>query len=344
MKDTPIRASVVVPAYNAGRTIGLCLDALLRQTCLPDAIYVVDNGSTDGTYEWLLERATLEPRLRVLREVKRGQSAARNAALRVVEDGIVAFTDADCVPEPQWLAGLASEHARWNVAAVAGSIVGYQPRTLVERYLSITGFPLPSETSVVHRYEPSLAFYTANLSVRTDALRRLGGFDESMSVSEDSDLCWRVLDRGESIVYAPHVRVGHVHRSTLRTMLRRLFEYGASQPVLMRRYFRGTVYVRIAEYALKAKAPVTLCVNLTSPEKISLGLIALSTISPWSLVLLGLYWVRLALLIKRVAQRRGIPVRSAAELIILMGLHLLDFCATNAGSLIASPRYRVFCL
>ena len=339
-----MHTSVVVPVYNARRTIGLCVDALLRQTRLPNAIYVVDNGSTDGTYEWLLERATREPRLHVLREPKRGQSAARNAALRVVEEGIVAFTDADCVPEPQWLAGLATEHTRWSVAAVAGSIVGYQPRTLAERYLSITGFPLPSETSVVHRYEPGLAFYTGNLSVRTDVLRRLGGFNESMPVSEDSDLCWRVLSSGESIVYAPHVRVAHFHYSTLRTMLARLFEYGASQPMLVHRYFRGIACVRIVHYVVKARAPVTLCINLTSPEKVSLVLIALCAISPWFLGLLGLYWARLALLINRAAQRRGIPVRPGAELIILMGLHLLDFCATNAGSLMASPRYRVLCL
>ncbi len=339
-----MRASVVVPAYNARRTIGFCVDALLRQTRLPDAIYVVDNSSTDGTYEWLLERATVEPRLHVLREAKRGQSAARNAALRVVEGGIVAFTDADCVPEPEWLASLAAEHARWNVAAVAGSIVGYRPRTLVERYLSITGFPLPSKTSVVHRYEPALAFYTGNLSIRIEVLRRLGGFNESMPVSEDSDLCWRVLNGGERIVYAPHVRVAHFHYSTLRTMLRRLFEYGASQPVLVHKYFRGIAYLRIAHHAVKARAPVTLCINLTSPEKVSLALIALCVISPWLLGLLGLYWVRLALLLKGMARRRGIPVRSAAELVILTGLHLLEFCATHAGSLVASPRYRVLCL
>lgn len=334
------RASVVVPAYNVRRTIDLCLDALVGQTKPPDAIYVVDNGSTDGTYERLIERAAREPRLHVLRETKRGQSAARNAAVRLIEEGTVAFTDADCIPEPQWLAGLAAEHTRWNVAAVAGSIVGYEPRTLVERYLSITGFPLPGGTSVVRRYVPSLAFYTGNLSVRIDALRRFGGFDEGMPVSEDSDLCWRLMHAGEAVAYAPHVRVAHFHHSTLRAMLRRLFEYGASQPMLARKYFPGVVYARFARYTLTLRAPVTVCLNLTSPEKVSLALLVLSVASPWFLGLLGLYWVRLAFLLKRMARERGVPVRSLAELAVFTGLHLLDFCATHAGSLIESPRYR----
>ncbi len=322
----------------------MCVDALLRQTRLPDAIYAVDNGSTDGTYDWLLERAKQEPRLRVLREIKPGPAAARNAALGIVEEGIVAFTDADCVPEPPWLASLLAAYTGPDVTAVAGSIAGYQPRTLVERYLSIAAFPLPHEACVVHEGAPFLGFSTANLSMRTEALRQVGGFDEDLPPAEDYDLCWRIVRAGGSIIYMPQARVQHIHRSTLRAMLRRMFQYGAAHPGFVRKHFRGSVRVMAGRHILKFRGPVTLRVDLTSPEKVSFALIGLSALSPWFLGLLGLYWVRLALRLKRAAHQRGMNVRPGPELVLLTGLHLLEFCAARAGSLVVSPRYRVLCL
>ena len=102
--------------------------------------------------------------------------------------------------------------------------------------------------------------------------------------------------------------------------------------------------VGIRGHVIEIRGPSTLFVNLTSPEKVSLALIGLSALSPWTLGFLALYWVRLALLVKRAAQRRGVAVRSLGELTMLTGVHLLQFCASNAGSLIASPRYGVLCV
>jgi len=339
-----MKISVVVPVLNARQTMPLCIDALLHQVRLPDAIYVVDNGSTDGTYEWLKERSREEPLLRLLREAKCGPSAARNAALRIVEDGIVAFTDADCVPELQWLDALTAELTEHDVAAVAGSVIGYQPRTLVERYSSIIGYALPDQPCVVHRCSPFVGFATVNMAVRTTVLRRLGGFDEEMITNEDFDLSWRILKEGGTIAYVPHARVAHIYRSSLCAMLKRLFEYGTFRPSLIAKHFRGVALVAIRSHVIEIRGPSTLFVNLTSPEKVSLALIGLSALSPWALGLLALYWVRLALLVKRAAKRRGVAVRSPGELMMLTGLHLLQFCASNAGSLIASPRYGALCV
>lgn len=343
MNSTPLRTSVVVPAHNAKRTIGLCVDALLRQTRLPNAIYIADNGSTDGTYEWLLERATQEPRLHVLREMTPGAPAARNAALRVIEEGLVAFTDADCVPEPQWLANLAAVYADPAVTAAAGSIVGYQPCTLVDRYLSIIGFSLSERPSVVRRCAPFVGFPTANLSARIDVLRRIGEFDGRMWPAEDYDLCWRMLRAGDVIIYAPEARVGHIHRATLGAMLKRMFEYGAARPKLIRKHFPGIAYAAIGRRNVEMRAPVTVCINLTSPEKVSLILIGLSVVSPWFLGLLAVYWTRLALRLNQAARGQGFNVRPGG-LILLTALHLLEFCASGAGSAIASLRYGVLCV
>ena len=339
-----MRVSVVVPAYNARVTIAQCIIALFRQSRPADAVYVVDNGSTDGTYEWLQERARGEPRLRVLRELKRGPSAARNAALRLAQDGIVAFTDADCVAEVDWLERLAASYEDPAVAAVAGGVAGRDPRTLVERYLTMTGFALPDRALVVRRCSPFVGFPTANLSVRAEVAARLGGFDEQMVLGEDFDLCWRVVRDGGTIVYAPEARVAHIHRSSLGGMLARLFAYGAARPRLVGKHFRGRGYLTAGRRAVEFPSPVTLCVNLTSPEKVSLAMLLLSLVSPWLLGGLALYWWRLAVNLRRAAQRRGVAPRSEGELLGFTGLHLLEFAVSNAGSLSASARFRALCV
>lgn len=339
-----MRISVVVPAYNARTTIAQCVAALIGQTRPADVIYVVDNGSTDGTYEWLQERARGEPRLRVLRELKRGPSAARNAALRLVNDGIVAFTDADCVAEADWLEQLVASYEDPAVAAVAGGVAGRDPRTLVERYLTMIGFALPDRALLVRRCTPFVGFPTANLSVRSGVAALLGGFDEQMFFGEDYDLCWRVVRDGGAIAYAPAARVNHVHRATLRTMLARLFAYGAARPRLVGKHFRGRGYLTAGGRAVEFPSPVTLCVNLTSPEKVSLVMLLLSLVSPWLLGCLALYWWRLAINLRRVAQQRGVAPRSDGELLGFTGLHLLEFAASNAGSLSSSARFRALCV
>jgi GT2 family glycosyltransferase len=320
------------------------VDALLGQTQPPEEVWVVDNGSADGTYEWLRERERTEPRLRVLRELRRGQAAARNAALGRVGSEVVAFTDADCVPEPTWLERLLEPYADPRVGAVAGAVLGHEPQNLVERYLSVAAFPTPREPQVVHAYAfPTVAFYTANLSARRQALREVGGFDETMPPADDLDLCAGLLRAGWRIAYTPSARVGHVHRSQVRAALRRFYEYGASRPRLLRKHCSGALYVLAGRGRWIQMRGPTGCVNLTSPEKVCLTLAALSVGSGWFLLPLAAYLARLALRVGRAARDRGVPPRSLSEVAAWTALHVGEFAAFNVGSLVASARHRVIC-
>jgi glycosyltransferase involved in cell wall biosynthesis len=96
--------SVVVPVYNGASTIGACLEALLAQTYDPalTEIIVVDNNSTDGTPDLV---ARYPVALLHERDIQTSY-AARNRGVAHAGREIVAMTDADCVPEPDWLAQL----------------------------------------------------------------------------------------------------------------------------------------------------------------------------------------------------------------------------------------------
>ena len=94
--------SVVVPAYNASKYIGQCIDSLLAQTYRRFEIVVVDDGSTDSTPDVLSGYAGLE-NVRIVRQENRGVSAARNAGLSLAKGEYVAFVDSDDVVHPELL-------------------------------------------------------------------------------------------------------------------------------------------------------------------------------------------------------------------------------------------------
>src|SRR5438445_6128164 len=97
-------ATVVVAAYNAIATIEECLDSLsaLRYPRELLEIIAVDNASTDGTRQAIAGR----PDVVLVEEGRRGAAAARNAGIRRARGAVVAFTDADCTVDADWLSEL----------------------------------------------------------------------------------------------------------------------------------------------------------------------------------------------------------------------------------------------
>lgn len=103
-----IEISIITPAYNATKTIQKLLEALQRQTYdkRKFEVLIIDDGSTDGTREYV-ERYIAknhELNLHLLTQNHQGQGHARNRGIEVAQGRIIAFTDADCVPDSDWLA------------------------------------------------------------------------------------------------------------------------------------------------------------------------------------------------------------------------------------------------
>ncbi len=144
MTSSPF-VSVIIPVFNDAERLRLCLQALERQSYPRDRyeVVVVDNGSDDDL------QPVVDPYKQVvlLRERRPGSYAARNAGIAKAKGDILAFTDADCIPDRQWIAlGAARFLAADNCGLVAGQIELFfqnpsQP-TAVELYDSIKiGFP-----------------------------------------------------------------------------------------------------------------------------------------------------------------------------------------------------------
>jgi len=218
-----IGVSVVVPFYNRREEVARCLEAVLAQQ-LPAGVTIevvaVDNGSTDGTRDLLASYP-----VRLVECPRRGPAAARNDGIAAARGPIVALTDSDCVPAADWLTHLLEPFADPAIIAAGGRIEALSLRRGVAVFFEERRF-LNQEKLFRGSfcYPPFVA--TANAAFRRETLMAVGGFDESLRVGEDADLCWRALDRGGSIAYCPRALVRHGHRETYRDFFRQAVAYG----------------------------------------------------------------------------------------------------------------------
>jgi glycosyltransferase involved in cell wall biosynthesis len=208
------RVSIVVPVWNGEATIGACLAAIEAQRYPRERIQliVVDNGSTDSTLA-ILER---HPGLTLLHEPEPGSYNARNRGLQVADGEFLAFTDADCQPEPDWLANAVAAALADPGAGVVGG--------------RIELFSTEGHSELSRLYENLLSFdqqnyirhghcATANWLSPRALIESLGGFDGRLKSGGDFELSQRVRASGRTIVYCAGMVVRHPCRGSFGALL-----------------------------------------------------------------------------------------------------------------------------
>jgi GT2 family glycosyltransferase len=211
---TELAASVIVPVRNGRHHLELLLAALERQTLPRERFEVLigDDGSTDGTDD--LE--TEDGWVRVLKGPPRSSYAARNRAAGAAQAPILAFCDADCQPEPDWLeAGIATVENAEPETLAAGRV-----RFLVPDRPTVWTL-VDMDTTKDHRREVEVGnAETANLFVRREFFERLNGFDDSIPEHGDFDFALRAVAADARLSYAPEAVVWHPTRDTAKPFLR----------------------------------------------------------------------------------------------------------------------------
>ncbi len=207
--------SVIVPVWNDEAGLERCLQRLRSQT-LPDwryEIIVIDNGSTDRS----AEVARGYDGVVVAHEPRPGSYVARNTGIRLAQGSVLAFTDADCVPELDWLEQGVDILARQpDTSVVAGRVLLF----------SETETPFQSPAAV---YERVFAFdqrrnaarghcVTANWFSPREAVVAAGGFDATRRSGGDYALASELRRRGGRVVYAEQACVRHPIRASFRDL------------------------------------------------------------------------------------------------------------------------------
>ncbi len=227
--------SVIVAARNAEGSIAVVLDALERQTTARSSFetIVVDDGSEDGT----AREAEARPRVTVLRAPGHvGLPAARNIGIGEASAPLLAFTDHDCAPEPDWIErGLARFAGDPDLSILACRVE----------------IPLPADSSVAElldavRHFDSEAYVDhgfaagGSMWARRQDVVRVGGLNERLAAygHEDFELCRLLTSSGAKLVYAPEVALVHPPRTSLRQLASKCYRLGRGLAPL-RRNARG---------------------------------------------------------------------------------------------------------
>lgn len=211
-KSAPL-VSVIVPVWNNARQLESCLRALSQQTLAPELfeIIVVDNGSTDDT----AERARSFPGVKLVTEPRPGSYIARNTGARIARGEYLAFTDSDCVPDPNWLAAATNAaRADKNAGLLLGPIRLFDEsgdgRRLYQDYETLFSFPQdPGQANCA----------TANWLSPRELILSLGGFEEETKSLADKGMALRIKSAGKSLIYVPDMVVNHPVRATMSAIL-----------------------------------------------------------------------------------------------------------------------------
>ncbi len=218
--------SIVVPTYNRPIRLAACLQALSQLDYPRDRyeVVVVDDGSPepmDAVVDPMRSLLTIS----LIRQQNAGPAAARNAGAQRATGELIAFTDDDCMPSPDWLQGFAAQLEKTSDAMVGGRSLNALPNNL---------YSTASQALIDYLYtyysdpKKEMFFASNNIAMLRSHYLRVGGFDTSfpLAAAEDRELCDRWQQHGLTMHYDPNITIRHAHHLSLKSFWRQHFGYG----------------------------------------------------------------------------------------------------------------------
>jgi glycosyltransferase involved in cell wall biosynthesis len=215
---------VIIPFYNAATTVECCVRSLLNQDYPVEdfEIIAIDNNSPDDS----ASRVQRFERVRLLQERRQGSYAARNTGVQASNGEILAFTDADCIPDSGWLAAIEKRMQLEQVQVMLG------PRTYpAARMRLISSYDDAKVEYILNRGDARAYFgFTNNMAVRRNAFDRGGPFE---LVDRGGDSIFvrtlAVAYGPNAIVWEPAMRVCHLEVQCLTDYFRKNLTYARSR-------------------------------------------------------------------------------------------------------------------
>ncbi len=168
--------------------------------------------------------------MRIISQPNKGLSVARNVGAEAATGEIVAYTDSDCVADPDWLTYLVATMERKQLVACGGPNFPPPEDSLVPSAVAVApGGP----THVLLTDETAEHIAGCNMAFRRDTLLALGGFDPTYrAAGDDVDMCWRFQDAGHTIGFSPAAIVWHFRRNTVGAYLCQQRGYGKAEALV----------------------------------------------------------------------------------------------------------------
>jgi poly-beta-1,6-N-acetyl-D-glucosamine synthase len=232
--------TVLVPAYNEAASVGDTVRSLLAQTRVPDAVIVIDDGSTDDTAA--IARAA-GARVVTPPANTGSKAGAQNFALPLVDTALVMAIDADTTLAPDAVEKLMDSMTTSDAAAACGFVLPRHVRTIWERgrYVEYL-FAFTFYKQVQDFYDRPLIASGCFSMYRTDVLRSHGGWPRT-TLAEDMDLTWRFHQEGQRVRFVPEAVSYPIEPADFHFMSRQLrrWSHGFVQNVTL--HWRGLLQV-----------------------------------------------------------------------------------------------------
>ena len=218
--------SVIVCSYNGAKTLAACLESLGKLNYPDYEVILVDDGSTDDT----AYIAAKFPNVKYIHQTNHGLSYARNAGAAAARGEVIAYTDSDCMADPDWLYYLVGTLTSGDYGGVGGPNITPPGENWIQACVAAApGGPshvLLTDTVAEHIPGCNMAFYKW-------AFDNVGGFDpEYRKAGDDVDFCWRLQQGGQVIAFSPTAMVWHHRRFTLRAFFKQQDGYGEAESLL----------------------------------------------------------------------------------------------------------------
>lgn len=232
--------TVLVPAYNEAASVGDTVRSLLAQTRVPDAVIVIDDGSTDDTAS--IARAA-GARVVTPPSNTGSKAGAQNFALPLVETSLVMAIDADTTLAPDAVEKLMETMATSDAAAACGFVLPRHVRTIWERgrYVEYL-FAFTFYKQVQDFYDRPLIASGCFSMYRTDVLRSHGGWPRT-TLAEDMDLTWRFHQEGQRVRFVPEAVSYPIEPADFHFMSKQLRRWSHGFVQNVRLHWRGLLHV-----------------------------------------------------------------------------------------------------
>jgi len=241
--------SIIVPAYNAERTIVDCLRAATNLNWPGNLeVIVINDGSTDRTEELASSIAGV----RVVTTANGGAAHATNTAIRAARYAIVVSLDADAVLEPDWIQKILPSFDEPGVGAVAGYAVTAN-KSIVGKLM---GYDVELRLDRSPKYTDHL--YTMNTAYLREALLQVGMLDESMKIAYDADLSRRLRAAGYKLVLIKDATCRHYWRDDLKGYIKQQYNYAYYRLLLTQKF--GKPHDRLVSLGMVSQVPFTVLV------------------------------------------------------------------------------------
>ena len=239
------RVSVVLPVLNEESCIDAALDRLRNQTWTDLEVIVADGGSSDATRLIVQRHMAVDPRVRLIANPRRLQSAGLNEALKYATGEYIVRVDGHSFVDADYIEKTVEIVDRTGAAVVGGRMVARPKDTVVARGVAIANEALwgagPGRFHRAGKAGPAETVYLG--CFRRTVVEELGGWSEDVGVNEDYELNHRIRESGGIVWFDPALGVGYQPRSSLSAVARQYFRYGRSKATVMQRH-PGSIRLR----------------------------------------------------------------------------------------------------